>query len=411
MWEIRVFTGTDARGRPTQLSKTVHGGKREAQRIAAALEAGSGRAVPAGRVVSDVLDAWVAQSLATWAPSSARDQQSRVRSIKKDQIARIPLARLSIGDVERWHARLRQAGMGDAGIKNLHGVLRGALSQAVRWGWASTNVASMARLRSTKTQRRTAMTLDEVRAVIAAATSIDPAAALMLRVAAVTGARRAELAALRWTDLSGDVLTIDSAIGFVTSGDGHREFTDAATKTSNVRTVTLDPDTVVAIEALRREREPYGPWMFGLGPELVSPDRIGWWWKRARKLAGIEEKWRLHDLRHWSATVAIGQGHDVRTVAGRLGHANPAMTLRVYAQAFAAADQAVAAALGEALDRVPDQPVQERTRRGTIERHGSARSPWYRSAGARGLLPPQRNPPPRCVRLRAARRLHSRQRR
>ena len=203
------------------------------------------------------------------------------------------------------------------------------------------------------------MTLDEVRAVIVAATSIDPAAALMLRVAAVTGARRAELAALRWTDLSGDVLTIDSAIGFVTSGDGHREFTDAATKTSNVRTVTLDPDTVVAIEVLRREREPYGPWMFGLGPELVSPDRIGWWWKRARKLAGIDERWRLHDLRHWSATVAIGQGHDVRTVAGRLGHANPAMTLRVYAQAFAAADQAVAVALGEALDRVPDEPVQD----------------------------------------------------
>ena len=200
----------------------------------------------------------------------------------------------------------------------------------------------------------------------------------MLRVAAVTGARRAELAALRWTDLSGDVLTIDSAIGFVTSGDGHREFTDAATKTANARTVTLDPDTVVAIEALRREREQYGPWMFGLGPELVSPDRIGWWWKRARKLAGIDERWRLHDLRHWSATVAIGQGHDVRTVAGRLGHANPAMTLRVYAQAFAAADQAVAAALGDVLDRVPIARPS-RTRRGTIERHGSARSPWYRS--------------------------------
>ena len=89
--------------------------------------------------------------------------------------------------------------------------------------------------------------------------------------------------------------------------------------------------------------------MFGLGPELVSPDRIGWWWKRARTMAGIDEAWRLHDLRHWSATVAIGQGHDVRTVAGRLGHANPAMTLRVYAHAFAAADQAVATGLGDLL--------------------------------------------------------------
>ena len=70
---------------------------------------------------------------------------------------------------------------------------------------------------------------------------------------------------------------------------------------------------------LRLERGPYGPWMFGLGPALVNPDRISWWWKRARQMSGIDPKWRLHDLRHWSATVAIGQGHDVRTVAGRLG--------------------------------------------------------------------------------------------
>jgi integrase len=53
------------------------------------------------------------------------------------------------------------------------------------------------------------------------------------------------------------------------------------------------------------------------------------------------------------ATVAIGQGHDMRTVAGRLGHANPAMTLRVYAHAFAAADQAVATGLGDILKGGP----------------------------------------------------------
>src|SRR4249919_2423767 len=102
VWEVRVFTGNDSRGRPTQLSRTVHGGKRDAQRVAAELEVGPGRASPGGRSVGDVLDAWVEQSLDTWAPSSARDQQSRVRAIKKDQITRLPLARLSVGDVERW---------------------------------------------------------------------------------------------------------------------------------------------------------------------------------------------------------------------------------------------------------------------------------------------------------------------
>ncbi len=349
VWEVRVFTGSDAHGRPTQLSRTVHGGKRDALKLAAELEVGPGRSSPAGRSVSDVLDAWVEQNLDTWAPSSARDQQSRVRSIKKDQISRLPLARLSVGDVERWHTRMRKAGLQDAGIKNLHGVLRAALSQAERWGWVSNNVAGIARLKSSKTQQRSVMSLDDVRAVMTVAATIDPAAVLALRIAAVTGARRAELAALQWTEVVDGQLTIDSAIEFVKRGDGSPEMRDAATKTANTRTLTLDPDTLALIETVRVQRQPYGPWMFGLGPELVSPDRIGWWWSRSRKLSGIDAKWRLHDLRHWSATVAIGQGHDVRTVAGRLGHANPAMTLRVYAHAFAAADQAVAAGLGDIL--------------------------------------------------------------
>jgi len=353
VWEVRVFTGTNDRGKPTQVSRTVRGRKRDAQRVASELEQGPGRTSPAGRTVSDLLDAWVHQNLDTWAASSARDQQSRVKSLKRDAIVRVPLARLSVADVERWRARLRRAGMADAGIRNQHGVLRAALSLAVRWGWVTTNVAAMARLRSSKVQQRSVMSVDDVRGAMAAAATIDPAAELALRIAAIAGARRAELASLRWTDEQDGTLLLDSAIEITKRGDRKPQLREAATKTANIRTVTLDQETVELISRLRREREPYGPWMFGLGPELVSPDRIGWWWKRSRTMSKIDKKWRLHDLRHWSATVAIGQGHDVRTVAGRLGHANPAMTLRVYAHAFAAADQAVATGLGRFLRNGP----------------------------------------------------------
>ena len=97
------------------------------------------------------------------------------------------------------------------------------------------------------------------------------------------------------------------------------------------------------------ERKGLGPWMFSLGDGPPTPDRIGSWWRRARQLAGIDAAWRLHDLRHWSATTGISQGHDVRTVAGRLGHSDPAMTLRVYAHAVDAADEAMAITLGRVL--------------------------------------------------------------
>lgn len=348
VWEVRVFTGRDDRGTPTQVSMTVQGGKREAMRAAAQMESRPARNA-AGRTVGELLDDWVNQNVSTWAASSARDQQSRMRSIQVDPIAGISLARLAVSDVERWHTRLRKAGLRDAGIKNQHAVLRAALAQAVRWGWLPLNVASLARLRSTRQTPRGVMTVVDVRAVIAAADTIDPAAALALRLAAVTGARRSELAALRWKDVGADSIVIDSAIEVVTRGEGVAGLRDAATKTANVRTVSLDAETVAMIDAVAELREPHGPWMFGLGPEIVNPDRIGWWWRRARELAGVDVRWRLHDLRHWSATVAIGQGHNVRTVAGRLGHANPAMTLRVYAHAVVAADQAVATDLGAAL--------------------------------------------------------------
>jgi integrase len=198
------------------------------------------------------------------------------------------------------------------------------------------------------------MSAAEVRAVIDAAERFDPAAGVAFRLAAITGARRAELCALVWSDLDGDRLTIDSSIEIERNGSrSDRQvptLRDAATKTGNQRVVRLDEHTLEAVAALRGEREQYGPWMLHPGERPLNPERLTGWWRIARRDAGIDPRWRLHDLRHWSATEAIGRGHDIRTVAGRLGHANPAMTLRTYAHALDGADAGVAATLASALE-------------------------------------------------------------
>jgi integrase len=59
---------------------------------------------------------------------------------------------------------------------------------------------------------------------------------------------------------------------------------------------------------------------------------------------------RLHDLRHYVATRFLASGIDVRTVAGRLGHRNPATTLNVYSHLVPEADQQAAEALGKLFD-------------------------------------------------------------
>jgi integrase len=354
VWEVRIFLGRDERGRPKQVSRTVRGTERTAQRLAAELMV-TPPPPSEGHTVADALDAWVETSTPTWAASTVRDQTSRSKLVKADRIARTVVDRLSVSDVDLWHVRLRKGGVGESSIRNQHLALRAALSLAARWAWVTTNVAAIATLGRRKTMPRSAMTAEDVRAVIAAAGQRDPAAGLALRLAAVTGARRAELCAFVWTDLDGDRLTIDSSIEIVRSGSaGNKQqptLVDAATKTGNQRIVRLDEQTVTMVEALRSEREQWGPWILNPGERPLNPERLTNWWRLARRDAGIETRWRLHDLRHWSATEAIGRGHDIRTVDGRLGHANPAMTLRTYAHAIDGADAGIADTLSSALDR------------------------------------------------------------
>ena len=63
------------------------------------------------------------------------------------------------------------------------------------------------------------------------------------------------------------------------------------------------------------------------------------------------QKIRLHDLRHFVATRLLANGVDVRTVAGRLGHKNPNVTLNVYAAFLSEIDRQAANILGDLLKR------------------------------------------------------------
>ena len=79
------------------------------------------------------------------------------------------------------------------------------------------------------------------------------------------------------------------------------------------------------------------------------PNRLTQAFARLRSPLGLEGV-RLHDLRHFQATVLIAAGVDVRTVAGRLGHADPSTTLRIYAAFMEPADRAAARVVEATLD-------------------------------------------------------------
>lgn len=63
--------------------------------------------------------------------------------------------------------------------------------------------------------------------------------------------------------------------------------------------------------------------------------------RRVRDEAGLPHV-QLRHLRHFAATQLLSAGVDVRTVAGRLRHARPAMTLDRYAAWVPAQDRQAA---------------------------------------------------------------------
>ena len=91
---------------------------------------------------------------------------------------------------------------------------------------------------------------DEVRRVVEAAESIEPTLASLLLLAALTGARRGELCALRWSDVEWQdgTLRIARSVYEVVGGG----WAEKATKTHRARRIGID-DLGLAI--LRRHRE------------------------------------------------------------------------------------------------------------------------------------------------------------
>jgi integrase len=77
---------------------------------------------------------------------------------------------------------------------------------------------------------------------------------------------------------------------------------------------------------------------------------IGAWGRTAQARRGRDlPRSQLHTLRHFSASVLIAAGRDVRMVAGRLGHADASTTLRVYAHMVEERDREAADFLGQLM--------------------------------------------------------------
>ena len=91
------------------------------------------------------------------------------------------------------------------------------------------------------------------------------------------------------------------------------------------------------------------------GGGLLRPTEISRRFGVLRRELSLPEGTSFHTLRHTHATMLIANGADMRTVQERLGHANVATTLSLYAHVVPGRDQAAADAFDAMAEGVLDE--------------------------------------------------------
>jgi integrase len=367
-WELRVYLGVDpVSGKQRYASRTVRAGKREAQRVLAAMvvDADRGAIARTSATLGQLLDEWLEQAERDFSPKTVRETRGFIERTIRPELGDVSVARLRPITLDRFYAKLIAPGGGRAGaglspatVRRVHGIIRRALAQGVRWGWLGVNPAASAsppRVPATTIQPPTPA---ELALLLDAAERRDPELETFLVLSAATGARRSELVALRWPDIDFGRRVVTIRRGIVLGPLGLEE---KDTKTHQARRVTLDEATTNALvrhrhtaveqAAIARMTLADDGFVFtsDLGATPWFPDSVS---RRFRTLArelGLPTV-RLHDIRHYVATRLLTAGVDVRTVAGRLGHRDAATTLNVYSHFLPEADQKAAEVLARLLD-------------------------------------------------------------
>jgi integrase len=237
-----------------------------------------------------------------------------------------------------WHRQQLAAGYARDSIHAWWTPLRLVLAHAVRQGLIATNPADqlMSHERPKAGQaRKRFLSRDEMRALLE---SSPPRYRLPISVGLFAGLRLSEILGLIWADVdfAGNQLCVRFQMG--------RDGTRRRLKThAGSRDVILMAELARELKRHRLASRHAGAddlvFTTETGRTLGHRNLTGRGLGKACDRAGVQGV-TCHSLRHTFASILIAQGRDPVFVSRQLGHANPAITLRVYAHLFDAARHA-----------------------------------------------------------------------
>ena len=259
----------------------------------------------------------------TW-QADARRWESHLKAWQHE-----PIGNLTRAEIVALHAEKKKA-IGPCGANHVLEQLRHMLQMAVEQGWINANPASGIK-RFPRTSRDRFLSEAELPRFLEAVRSLRNSNARdFFLLALMTGARRGNVMAMRWSELD-----LDAGVWRI-PGDKSKNKADML--------VALVEPAVAILRARKRS----SPWVFPshskCGHYLWPKDA----WKAVLKKSGIEGL-RTHDLRRTLASWQVTIGSNIAVIGSSLGHKSLASTA-VYArtqieQVKASVDSAVQAML------------------------------------------------------------------
>ncbi|WP_246398910.1 tyrosine-type recombinase/integrase [Mycobacterium vicinigordonae] len=240
----------------------------------------------------------------------------------QERLGVIPLRELNAEAIRAWYARLE----GETTKRHAYSLLNMVCNVAVKDGLLVRNPCQIDGAMTTKRKREPEiLTVDELNAV---ADAMPERFKLLVLLSAWCGLRWGEATELRRSDINAnrDQITISRAVTHV--GKCRID----TTKSGNVRYVSIPASLRRLVEdhlaehvESQRDALLFKPFMGGchVNDQVFAKT----WYKPALKDAG-REKVRIHDLRHFGATMMAHAGASPTEIALFLGHSTPTMSMR-----------------------------------------------------------------------------------
>lgn len=251
--------------------------------------------------------------------------------------------------VQRFVNILNDSGVAPSTVKRKLAVLKSILNLAVKRDIIDTSPARAEKLTMPKmhTKEVKIFSRQEISEIMEKSDCEPLQFRVLIHLAVITGARRGELAGLKFSDIDYEKCTVTvSRSAYKMTGKPVKTKTP---KNNKDRTIAITPQILHLLRMLKiMKKAGANDWVFtDKDGTLINPQRITDLFKQFLKKNGLPVR-KFHTLRHTSATLMLYGGVDIRQVQSRLGHGN-IKTTQIYLHCLTDADREAVGVLQKLL--------------------------------------------------------------